>query len=224
MTESVDFPLASVQEMIWRDQSLNPESPLYIIGAALEFDRPLDAGLMRQALARVVAGHEALRLVMRDGADGPRRAILPTVDTPLPVHDCADDASARAQMNAAFKKPFELLDRPLWRVELFRVNERRCYLLVAVHHLVNDGFGMVLLFNSLADAYTAAAAGTPRTAEPRAYTDYIADDRSYLDSARIEKDREFWQALFTPPPSNPRRRTTARTADVHEGGTIYWLI
>jgi len=212
------YPLTSAQRGIWLDQLLHAQIPLYNIGGYVEFDGPLDPALFAQAVARLVAKHDALRtrLVAERDADGiPLQIFADAPDPDVSVHDFSaqpdPEAAAQAWMKARFGEPFVLIGGPLFRYDLVKLGARRFFWLAQYHHLIVDGWGLAQLNRSLGEIYTQLAAGlAPDLASP-SYVDFIEDDRDYLASAALEKGRAYWLAQYPHPPApllQPRRVQT----------------
>ena len=88
--QSQDLALSLSQREVWLDQRAWPGSAHLNIGGGAFLVGPLDLAVFRQALARLVAENEALRLApMADGS----QQLLPVADPRLEVIDCsaADD-------------------------------------------------------------------------------------------------------------------------------------
>jgi len=60
-------PLSSPQVDIWFDQILHPDVPLYTIGGYVWIAGPVDPARFEQALNRVIADNDALRILLHEG-------------------------------------------------------------------------------------------------------------------------------------------------------------
>ena len=66
------FDLCNTQVMMWFDAQVSQRNG-YLLGAWFKTDQPMDAGLLREAFARLTRNHDALRL--RIDTDTPRQWI-----------------------------------------------------------------------------------------------------------------------------------------------------
>ncbi|MGG7570076.1 amino acid adenylation domain-containing protein [Streptomyces sirii] len=204
------LPLTAAQSGMWYAQALDPLSPAQNTAECLEIDGPLDADLFAQALRRVTAEADALRVVrIEDTPEGPRQYVLDTVEPPLTVRDlrAADDAegTAEAWLRADLAEPYDLADGPLFRHALFRVGDERWLWYQCIHHLVMDGFGYALLVRRTAEVYGALARGREPGPNPfGALADLVAQDREYRSSEDFTADRAHWSAAFADRPEVPR--------------------
>ncbi|MER6348134.1 amino acid adenylation domain-containing protein [Streptomyces sp. NPDC001595] len=202
------LPLTAAQSGMWFAQALDPGSPAQNTAECLEIDGPLDAVLFAEALRRVTAEADALRVRVEDTPDGPRQRLSDTIEPPLTVREC-EPAEAEAWMRADLAEPCDLAAGPPFRHALFRVGERRWLWYQRIHHLVMDGYGYSLLVRRTAEVYSALARG--EEPGPRAFgtlADLVAEDIAYRSSEALEADRAHWSKAFAdrPEPSRPAGR------------------
>ncbi|TFW31228.1 non-ribosomal peptide synthetase [Duganella callida] len=188
-------PLSSVQQVIWLDQALHPELPLYNIGMAWHIRGQVRADVLQQAIHQVALANDALRLALREEQGIALQYFPASVAIPLPVVDFSGpdaDAEARAYMEHAFRRSFDLSKDLLWDTRLVRT-ESECYWFNCFHHLATDGWGVTNMLHAVAAAYNRLLADPQAQTEAGpSYLEFVADDRAYLDSPRYERDRAFW--------------------------------
>ena len=225
LAPGADRVLSYAQERIWfMEQAMSGGTSAYTISLLLDLRGPLDAGLLRQALADLAERHESLRSRIGTTEDG--RPHLTIVDDPAvpfsqtDVSDAADvEAALEAVVDAAVATPFVLGDEPMLRALLVRAGEDRHALVVAVHHIVFDGWSTVPFINELMARYATLAEGPAADLPPLAvqYGDYAAWQRDRLTGGTLAKDLDYWrdQLAGLPPlelPTDrprPRRQTFA---------------
>ena len=212
------FALTAAQRDIWLDQIGHGDSPLYNIGAYVEIHAAVEVQRLRQALAHLVAQHEGLRTVLLAGegqAGLPRQRFARTLEAPLSEHDLRAEpdpfGAAQALLATRMQRPFSQMADALWATQLIRLGEQRYLLALQAHHLILDGWGVDLWFKELADGYARLGEGHALSDEEApAYRAFIEDDSRYLNSARRDRDRDYWLAKFRQLPDAllaPRGRT-----------------
>ncbi|XBS67973.1 amino acid adenylation domain-containing protein [Acerihabitans sp. KWT182] len=103
-----------------------------------------------------------------------------------------------------YRQPFDLARGPCLRLGLFHCGEGEYLWLLVVHHIIADFFTLALFMEELAALYIAETGGEADTAvrAQRTFTQFIAEERRYLDGAGAASAREYWAALLAcPPPS-----------------------
>ncbi|WP_374586473.1 amino acid adenylation domain-containing protein, partial [Pseudoduganella sp.] len=194
------LPLSSVQQVIWLDQCLYPDAPIYNIGLAWQIRGAVDAVLLARAVNQVANANDALRTVLHAQQDAlPLQEVLPSVQVTVPVRDFGSDSTAEARaaeyMQQRFSRPFDMFGGLLWATELVLAGGN-AYWLQCYHHLVNDGYGAYVAMHAVARAYNALLAGGEAVEAGPSYGEFVADDAAYLASARYERDRQFWREHY----------------------------
>ena len=245
--------LSFAQERLWFLEQLTPGSGAYTIPVVLRVHGPLDRSALVAAVRGVVARHEPLRSRFSDAGDG--RPVL-TVDPPsaaaaldVEVVDATEDR-AQALVTAHVTPAFDLATGPLLRPLLVRLDPEDHLFVLAVHHIVTDGWSMDLFLRELTAHYDAAVSGLPADVPdlPVRYRDYAAWQRTRMDGPEKDADLAYWRTAVTGleplelPADHPRparqtfrgaehttdlgpsvRAGVARLADAH-GATPYMVL
>jgi amino acid adenylation domain-containing protein len=223
-------PLSFAQRRLWFLDRLEPGA-LYNSPLALRVHGALDAAALERALGEVVRRHEALRSVIRaDGAGEPEQVVLPPEPFVLGADDLAslpaDDREdeARRRVHDEIRRPFDLARGPLFRARLLRLGADEHVLVLAMHHVVSDGWSLGVLFRELGALYQAFSRGAPSPLGelPLQYADYAAWQREHLDDARLAAEAAWWKraldgapAVLELPADRPRPPVQS-----HRGGRL----
>ncbi len=195
------WPLSFAQEGLWFLAQLDPASTSYNLSHAVEAVGDLDLRSLRRALAALVERHEVLRTTfgVEEGRGfqqpGPPWAPdLPLVDLQGLAPDRRDREVQRLTAAEA-QRPFDLTRGPLLRTAVLRLGAAEHVVLLAIHHIVADGWSMGLLVRDLAELYQGLReARAPRLpALPVQYADYAAWQRSWLSGTALERRLAFWR-------------------------------
>ncbi|MGW4894979.1 condensation domain-containing protein [Kitasatospora sp. NPDC004240] len=193
-----DVPLLATQAAIWYAQVLDPGSPGYNTGDAVEITGPLDAGLFERALRQTVDEADALHALVTAEDGTPRQRLRP--GRPWPLHrldlsTAADpDGEAEDWMRADLARPVDLAEGPLFAQALIRLGADRHLWYRRVHHLAVDAYALTLIGGRVAELYTALATGAapgPRTFATPA--EVAAEESAYRAGEQYAADREFWR-------------------------------
>ena len=201
--EAGTAPLSYAQERMWFLDLLQPGSAFYNMYQAVELSGPLSTSALSDALLELKRRHESLRTTFREGNDGlpaqavapaPQRDDLPLVDLsglPEPLRRRVADALARREAH----RPFDLGRGPLLRATLFKLGEEEHVLLLAMHHIVSDGWSIGVLFSEISSLYATYAGGQPSPlGEPELqYADYAGWQREWLRGEALERQLSYWR-------------------------------
>ncbi|PZG85992.1 non-ribosomal peptide synthetase, partial [Streptomyces sp. NTH33] len=214
-------PLSYAQQRLWFLDRFEPGSTEYTTLSVLRLRGPLDEGALRTALDGLVARHEALRTTFTEQDGQARQVVHPPHRVDLPVDDLTTAPDARAALDALLERgaatPFDLAAGPLLRARLARLADGEHVLVLAVHHIVTDGWSLGVLGRDLGELYAAAHEGRrPELPElPVRYADHAAWQRARTD--RVEPQLAHWRQVLNgvPPLELPtdRPRPAVRTRD-----------
>ncbi|MFJ4187135.1 amino acid adenylation domain-containing protein [Kitasatospora sp. NPDC089509] len=199
-TQPVDIPLLAAQAAVWYAQSLDPASPVYNTGDAVEITGPLDEDAFEAALRGTVDEAEALGAVVVTGPDGtPHQRPRPTGRWPLhrlDLRSAADpEAEAEAWMRADLARPADLATGPLFTHALVRLADDRRLWYRRIHHLAVDAYALTLIGERVAARYTAHVAGTDPGPSPFAgLAEAAAEEAAYRAGDDHRADRAHWTA------------------------------
>ena len=212
-------PLSFAQRRLWFLDRLQPGA-LYNSPLTLRVHGALNAAALERALEEVVRRHEALRSVIRtDGTGEPEQVVLPhepfvlAADDLSAVPSAAREEEVRRRVHDEIRRPFDLARGPLFRARLLRLGADDHVLVLAMHHVVSDGWSLGVLFRELGALYEAFSRGAPSPLGelPLQYADYAAWQREHLDEARLAAEEAWWRralegapAVLELPPDRPR--------------------
>ena len=157
------YPLSPMQEGMALKFMLEPNSLAYRLVSRFALDILPTEQQMRYTLDQLGAKHEVLRtsLIYRD-VELYRQAI---VDRPLglEMRDVSDAPNKESAMVALYKaeqqRGFSMEDQPLFRIVCVKTSETTCEILLAVHHIIVDGWCIGLYMSDLIANLTDAVQG-----------------------------------------------------------------
>lgn len=208
--DSKDLPLSFAQQRLWLLDQLEPGNPAYIIPKFTRLSGNVDPDVLARALGEIVRRHESLRtrFPVREGQ--PQQLIAsPGTPFPLPLIDIqslppalrAAEAQRQAQEEAV--RPFDLAAGPLVRGRVLRLGASEHILLLAMHHIVSDGWSMGVLMRELGRLYEAFSVGaaSPLAELPIQYADYALWQRQWLRGEVLARQLDYWRVqLHEAPP------------------------
>ncbi|HZM75594.1 MAG TPA: amino acid adenylation domain-containing protein [Candidatus Limnocylindrales bacterium] len=192
-----DPPLSYAQERLWFMEQFVPGTAAYTIPVVTRVRGPLDVAVFSRALDEIVARHESLR--MRFGATEDGRPTL-VVDGPfqveMPVLAARSEDEAHELVRQRIALPFDLASDRLIRAALIRLGEDEHVLMLAIHHIVCDGWSVDVIISELIAVYDALVVGSrsPLSPLPVQYGDFALWQRSQPHAAA---DVAYWKAKLS---------------------------
>jgi amino acid adenylation domain-containing protein/non-ribosomal peptide synthase protein (TIGR01720 family) len=189
------IPLSYAQQRMMFLWQLEPDSSFYNIPMAVSLKGELSLDALNQALSQLVQRHETLRtrLVSQDGEF--YQEILEHPGVAL-EHETVDDrATLDTLVKQELSRPFDLLNDPLLRVKLFRLDAHEHVLTVCMHHIVSDGWSSELMVETFVQCYDSLVTGQAINLPPLPiqYADYAIWQRAWLEAGEGERQLQYWQ-------------------------------
>ncbi len=181
---------------------LAPRGAAYNLPMAVRLNGPLNEAALQAAFDQLVRRHESLRTHLQADADSLRQHVSAPAAVQLVHHDLsalapdAREAQVAALAEDEAQAPFDLLQGPLWRVQLLRLGPQAHVLLLTLHHLIADGWSLNVLINEFTRLYDAACSGAEAVLPvlPVQYRDYAVWQRSWLEAGEQARQLAYWQA------------------------------
>jgi hypothetical protein len=159
--------LSFAQHRLWRLARVASRGTAYNVFHGVHLRGRLQVRTLAAALGRLVTRHEALRTHFPETEQGPVAVVDPAPGAPrtLPLVDLAGLAAPRVRLACQrviadqAGRPFDLVQGPLLRAALMRTAENEHVLLLAVHHIVIDGWSLTVLVRDLFGLYAAMSGG-----------------------------------------------------------------
>jgi NRPS condensation-like uncharacterized protein len=189
--------------------NLEPDSPFYNITAAQQLSGELNQEALHKSFTEIVRRHEALRVSFRELDGETAQHISPPEAVSLEFTDLCSlpepeqDEEIQRHIHGDMVTPFDLRTGPLFRFRLIRQNPTQHVLVYTMHHIVSDGWSMVVFRRELAALYAAYCEGKPSPlAElPVQYADFASWQRDWLKNGRMASQLDYWKKQLSGIPS-----------------------
>ncbi|MBX7224216.1 MAG: amino acid adenylation domain-containing protein, partial [Blastocatellia bacterium] len=190
------LPLSFTQQRLWLLEQIEPGRPIF---GAIRLKGNLKIELLQQAVFRMVERHEVLRTTFYEEDGTPYQRIHPAGSF-QPLASMVQTAASEAELVAAYHQPFDLEQGPLLRIRLVE-REEETLAAFAMHHIISDGWSLVVFENELRAAYQACLTGAdfkPARLEVQ-FADFAWWQREMLQPATLEPQLEYWRTKLAQP-------------------------
>lgn len=223
-------PMSFAQQRLWFIDRLVPGNSFYNMLGAFCLQGPLNRAALEAALNDLITRHEILRTTFAESDGQLVQVIKPALKLALPLSDLTGiavrerEAEARRQAFEEGDRPFDLTAGPLLRATLLRLDDEDHLLLLAMHHIVSDGWSLGVLLGELAKFYQGHLAGVAvdPPALPIQYADYAAWQQRWLQGDVLAAEMSYWRrqlqsapTLLSLPSFHPRPSTQSFRGAVH---------
>ena len=224
-------PLTFSQRELWETSPAPPSDVSNHICCVINVRGLISAEDCVASLQRVVNRQEVLRLSFLPGTTEPVQLIRSRSEPVMRFRDIPSNTSSEALEELAretFYQPFDLVQGPLYRVEILRRAPDDQVMVFAIHHAIADGWTLGVFVQDLSAAYVLQRMSSPNGMPPvpTSYSAWGAAERTSWSSTEQEPKFAFWKSrltgmrrLWTMPEAEsvafvPRRWVTELPADL----------
>ncbi len=204
------LPLSFAQQRLWFLAQLEPESPAYLMPYAWRLRGALDRTALEAGLTLLVARQASLRTSFPTIHEQPVQVIAPITPFVLAYRDLsqlselAQEQEVLRLLDHERQHPMDLTTGPLWRAQLLALGPEEHVFLLTLHHIITDGWSMLLFFRELHALYTEQVThqALPLAPLPVQYTDYACWQRQWLVGDVLDRQLTYWHTQLAGAPAS----------------------
>ena len=201
VTRDQELPLSFAQQRLWFLDQLEPGSISYNIPSALKIHGRLNVEILENCIQILTKRHESLRTTFPNERGKPIQKISPDSDFYLEILDISKIAENEREVESTklvqkeFQTSFDLINGPLFRVNLIKLSDEDFIFLINMHHIISDGWSMGVMISEIAQLYRASSLDEPfQLSELEIqYADFSLWQRTWLDGDALEKQVNYWK-------------------------------
>lgn len=185
------IPLSFSQESLWLIDQIEG-SIQYHVPILLKLEGELDRNALEYAFSYLINRHEVLRTVIAENENQAYQKILPKDQWKLTDVNQKDRENF---IDLELSRSFDLSADHLIRASLLKLTHHEYQLLIVMHHIISDGWSMVIFVAELIAVYNARKAGQPAELPELAiqYSDYAIWQRSHLKEHVLDNRLLYWE-------------------------------
>ncbi|MFD2170023.1 amino acid adenylation domain-containing protein [Tumebacillus lipolyticus] len=195
------FPASFSQQRLWFLDQLTPHNTIYNMPAALRLRGELDVAAFEQSFAEIVNRHESLRTTFSFQQDQLLQVVRSEQPFVLPIVDlqglpeAVREQQAKDLAEAEAQHAFDLAQGPLLRARLLKLAAEDHVLILNMHHIISDGWSVMVLIQELAALYAAFRGGQPSPLPelPIQYADFAHYQREWMQGEVLEEQLDYWK-------------------------------
>jgi amino acid adenylation domain-containing protein len=204
-SSTAGVPLTEAQREIWIASQMGEDANCaYNESCSLHLKGFLNVEKFYQAVQELVNRHDALRC--RFSPDGEYQEFLNDIEVDMPVHDLSelslDQRTSKIEEIIAsdMASPFNLINGPVIRVQMLKLEDDEHQFILTTHHVVCDGWSLGVMFQELSNLYTALVASKPlELKQAMQFSQYAKWQAQQILSSETREAEEFWIKKFAGP-------------------------
>ncbi len=195
-------PLTFPQRELWEASPVPAGDVSNHVCAFIQVRGLLTSEGSEAAVQKVVDRQEVFRLSFLPGKGQPMQMIRAAGKPTLRFRELSSSQKQPEGIEELareiFSKPFDLLQGPLYRAEVFRRAADDHVLVFAIHHAIADGWTLGVFVQDLFAAYLQGVRGVQGGLPPvpLSYTDWGAAERAWWQPSKLEEGASFWRSYL----------------------------
>ncbi|WP_122572495.1 non-ribosomal peptide synthetase [Pseudomonas viridiflava] len=188
------LPMSFTQERLWFLDRLGISGTAYTISWHLSMAGVLDEASLVRALSTIVERHEILRTRFEE-KDGEGLQIISSYQPLTLASRSVPAGTLNSALAGAADWSFDLYRGPLYHFELLNTAAEENHLIVALHHIICDGWSMDVFARELCALYAAFTRGEPSPLVPLPvqFADYALWQREWLEGEVTTQQLAYWR-------------------------------
>ncbi|SCY70225.1 non-ribosomal peptide synthetase [Alkaliphilus peptidifermentans] len=196
------YPLTHPQKRVWYIEKIYPSTSVNNISGTVRAEGKIDYKVLERAIDTFVEANDGVRIQLKEVEGEGFQYIEEFVSCHVDFFDFSNSSNPEEDFNAwaceESKIPFILEDSPLYYFAIFKINEGSSGYYVKFHHIVCDGWSIKLMTEQISQAYNSIINNEEEYLEKKpSYLQYVINEKAYLTSDKIHKNREFWTSKFS---------------------------
>nr|VFJ65653.1 MAG: amino acid adenylation domain-containing protein [Candidatus Kentron sp. FW] len=226
----ISHPLSYGQKALWFLHRSAPDSPAYNTAAVVRILSSVDVPALRDVFQTLLARHPSLRTTFSQQDGQPVQIVHGHRDLHFERVDASMDTeeALHRRVTETHRRPFDLEQGPLLRVSLFTRAQEDHVLLIALHHIINDGWSEWMLLSEFLTRYSARRAGREAALSPlqRQYPDFVKWQTELLAGPEGERLWEYWQKQLagSPPVLDLPTDRPRPPVQTHDGASVSFTL
>ncbi len=201
------LPASYAQMRFWLLAKSDPKNSAYHMPACVRLSGPLSETILRQSLQVLTDRHEILRTTFVERNEEILQIIKSAQHVSFSTSVLEEipgieiEQRLRNMLVEEARRPFDLVEGPLCRAKLIRVQTNDHILIVTLHHIIADGWSQNLFQRELWSTYEGFVDNHRFSSPPLEiqFGDFAVWQRTWLGSDEAHDDLAFWKKKLCGP-------------------------
>ncbi|EEL67377.1 hypothetical protein bcere0026_56870 [Bacillus mycoides] len=165
----------------------------------------MDYSKLNRVVNRVISENDGLCIRLKEnGHQEPEQYFIKHEEQEFEFFDFSsveDSDLLEKWIEQKTKETFTLFNSDLYYFALIKLNDNECAVFGNVHHIIMDGLSIQIFTSQIAKYYYEMHNETEEGEIRNSYVQFLANEQTYLNSIRFQKDQKFWLEEFKTIPS-----------------------
>ncbi len=197
------YSLSSAQKRLYILQQMNPNNTSYNLTIASTLDGEIDKKKLEISIKQLIQRHESLKTSFELVKNEPVQRVHDEIKFGIEYYETGKRQKAKGNKEELmpesliknFIRPYDLSRKPILRVGIIKIEDKKHILMVDTHHVVSDGVSQGILIKDFISIY-ASKELPPLEIQYKDYSEW--QNHQYVKEAEtMKKQEEFWLKQFS---------------------------
>jgi thioester reductase-like protein len=207
------YPLTTPQLNIWNLRKFYPDTSIVNVSGMIRFTLIYNYKALNRAINLLIENNDAFRLNFFEENGQPYQVVNPYISERIPEYDMRGKTLAEVDefFMALGQEPFMPEHTNMYRFAIINLDDDQCGVFLCANHLICDAWSISLLSKEIVRYYQQELSGGAEANPLPSFLDAITSEQTYFSSAKYEKDKIYWDAVFTEKPQLCRIKDVKET-------------
>lgn len=196
------YGLTNPQMSIWLTEQYLKGTSIGNISGVISIKEKINVDKLKLSIYEFVKRNDSLQTKITIENGLPEQYFDKNIDFSIKVNEVDNENDVESLIRCMASKPFNLIESNLFNFELYTFSNGHGGILVSIHHLIGDAWTAGIIVSGIMNLYESLIKvnNLPKN-NMYSYINYINSEKQYLKSSKFQKDREFWNNIFSTIPS-----------------------
>ena len=195
------YELTAPQKSIWLTEQYYKNTNINNVCGTFYSDEILDFEILKKALNTFLQSNDSFRIKLHFTEDKVVQYFSDLENIDFKIIDIKNKNEQSTLEENMASKVFTMLDSLLFEIVLFRYPDNHGGFVINSHHLISDSWTNGIVANDVALIYSKIKNNESYEKDKSlSYIEYIDSEKKYIESNKFQKDKEYWNNLFSTVP------------------------
>lgn len=195
------YDLTAPQKSIWLTEQYYEHTNINNVCGTFYSSEVLDFDLFKKSLNIFLRNNDSFKIKLEYTNDEIKQYFSKLEDIDFDIIDIKNKKEQSELEDKVASKVFNILNSLLFEIVLFRYPEGNGGFIINSHHLISDSWTNGLVANEVALIYSRIKNKEFYEKDTKlSYKTYIQSELEYINSSKFEKDKKYWEEVFTTVP------------------------
>ncbi len=191
------FNLTIPQKNIWNMEQYYKGTPINNICGSVLIKENVDLPILAKAINKFIENNDSFRLRIKLINGVPYQYFIDNKTYDFETINFQNVDALKDFSNKFVKQPFEILESKLFDFKLYKLPNGFGGFIINAHHIISDAATFGIVGTEVLSNYSKLKNSENIPLKELSYSNFIESEKEYLSSIRFEKDKKYWNDLYS---------------------------